>query len=240
MTTWWSKSVFYGALVAVVLLPLAALGSRFGLWPFTLGFLGLAVGTGIALIGVILGLIGIVVVRKRGLTSDRVPLYAGLAVCVGILLFIGQQFSAARTVPAIHNISTDVDDPPAIVELVAARGDSNAWEYDAETLAAVQRGAYPDVKPLVLSDPPEVVFQRVPGVLEAMGLEVVAAHPERGLVEATDTTFWFGFKDDVAVRVAAQGGGSVVDVHSVSRVGQSDLGVNARRISEILRRLGSP
>jgi uncharacterized protein (DUF1499 family) len=143
-------------------------------------------------------------------------------------------------VPAIHNISTDVDDPPAIVELVAARGDSNAWEYDAETLAAVQRGAYPDVKPLVLSDPPEVVFQRVPGVLEAMGLEVVAAHPERGLVEATDTTFWFGFKDDVAVRVAGQGGGSVVDVHSVSRVGQSDLGVNARRISEILRRLGSP
>jgi uncharacterized protein (DUF1499 family) len=55
-------------------------------------------------------------------------------------------------------------------------------------------------------------------------------------VEATDTTFWFGFKDDVVVRVRAaeNGGGSIVDVRSVSRVGQSDLGLNAKRIGSIL------
>jgi fatty-acyl-CoA synthase len=70
-----------------------------------------------------------------------------------------------------------------------------------------------------------------------MGLEIVATHPELGLIEATATTFWFGFKDDVAIRVQEYPQGVIIDVRSVSRVGQSDLGVNARRIGEILNNI---
>ena len=48
----------------------------------------------------------------------------------------------------------------------------------------------------------------------------------------------FGFKDDVVVRVRENAeGGSLVDVRSVSRVGRSDLGVNAKRIGAILQGL---
>ena len=224
-----------------MILPLAALGSRFGLWAFTAGFLGLAVSTALSLLALVAGVIALIVVSRKGLASERNPILVGMAIGAVVVILMGMQFTAATGVPPIHNITTDMEDPPAIVELVAARGEeSNPWEYDAETLAEQQRSAYPDVLPLTLSRSADDVFAQVPGVLEDMGLEVVATHPELGLVEATDTTFWFGFKDDVSVRVKdAAGGGSVVDVHSVSRVGQSDLGVNARRIGDILSRLGS-
>jgi uncharacterized protein (DUF1499 family) len=89
----------------------------------------------------------------------------------------------------------------------------------------------------------EPVFERrARGVLEDMGLEIVGVEEDRGLLEATDTTFWFGFKDDVVVRIRAQedGSGSHVDVRSVSRVGTSDLGVNARRIGEFLTAFANP
>jgi hypothetical protein len=60
-----------------------------------------------------------------------------------------------------------------------------------------------------------------------------------GRIEATDTTFWFGFKDDVVIRVEADGAGSRVDVRSVSRVGVGDVGTNATRIRAYLQKLGA-
>ena len=110
--------------------------------------------------------------------------------------------------------------------------------YDAMHLAEQQHAAYPHIKPWVSSASPGEMFARaVPG-LESLGLEVVFADKSRGRIEATDTTFWFGFKDDVAIRIRAEGAGSVVDIRSVSRVGQSDLGKNAERIGQILDVLG--
>ena len=78
---------------------------------------------------------------------------------------------------------------------------------------------------------------KVTAAIETMGMEVVAVDAAAGVVEATDETFWFGFKDDVVVRVKPEGTGSIVDVRSVSRVGQSDLGKNAQRIGELLSHL---
>jgi uncharacterized protein (DUF1499 family) len=87
---------------------------------------------------------------------------------------------------------------------------------------------------------PDPAFDRAVDVLEGMGLEVVSKDPDDGRIEATATTFWFGFKDDVVVRIRpAEDGGSVVDLRSVSRVGVSDLGVNARRIGEFLKRFAA-
>ncbi len=70
-----------------------------------------------------------------------------------------------------------------------------------------------------------------------MGVAIVATAPESGRIEATDTTPWFGLKDDIVIRVSAQGNGSRVDIRSVSRVGRSDIGKNAQRIREFLQRL---
>jgi uncharacterized protein (DUF1499 family) len=56
-------------------------------------------------------------------------------------------------------------------------------------------------------------------------------------IEATDTTTFFGFKDDIVVRLTPIAGRTVVDVRSVSRIGRSDVGTNARRIREYLAAL---
>ena len=105
-------------------------------------------------------------------------------------------------------------------------------------LAPQQTKAYPWVKSLTLQASADEVVDRAEAVLRDMGLEIVSVNKNAGLVEATATTFWFGFKDDVAVRVQpAADGGTQVDVRSISRVGQSDLGANAARIGEILNGL---
>jgi uncharacterized protein (DUF1499 family) len=67
-----------------------------------------------------------------------------------------------------------------------------------------------------------------------MGWEIVASEPHEGRIEATATTLWFGFKDDVVVRITPVPGGSRIDVRSVSRVGRSDVGANAERIAAYL------
>ena len=233
---WWSQAVMVGAIIAAVLLPLGALGSRFGVWGFQTGFMFLAGGTVLAVLGAVVGLIGIVVAFRRQLVADKPALLIGTLVSVLILALMGMQFNTARSVPPIHNISTDVADPPAFVEIVAVRGeDSNPLVYDAATLAEQQQAAYPWVKTLETPATPTASFDRAVATLEAMGLEIVNADRGAGIVEATDTTFWFGFKDDLVVRIRPAGSGAMVDVRSVSRVGQSDLGANARRIGEFMK-----
>ena len=108
----------------------------------------------------------------------------------------------------------------------------------------LQRHGYPDLVPRILARPPGEVFALALAAAKEMNWEIVAAVPEEGRIEAMATTFWFGFTDDVVVRVAAHEKGSRLDVRSVSRVGRSDIGVNARRIREFLALLpareGSP
>ena len=71
-----------------------------------------------------------------------------------------------------------------------------------------------------------------------MGWTVHTQDIDSGLIEATATTFWYGFKDDIIIRIrAGEGGGSVLDMRSISRVGQSDLGANAKRIRKFVKAL---
>ncbi|MGH7421143.1 MAG: DUF1499 domain-containing protein, partial [Candidatus Rokuibacteriota bacterium] len=84
---------------------------------------------------------------------------------------------------------------------------------------------------------PDRVLARAVDVARGLGWEIVAVAPAEGRLEATDRTPWFGFRDDVVVRVRPDGAGSRVDVRSVSRVGRSDLGTNARRIRGFLEAL---
>ena len=70
-----------------------------------------------------------------------------------------------------------------------------------------------------------------------LGWEIVAAVPNEGRIEATDTTSWFGFKDDIVVRVTPTASGSRIDVRSLSRLGKGDLGKNAARVRAYLQRI---
>ena len=238
MTTWWSRTVLIGAVAAAALWPLGALGARFGVWSFSIGFLCMAIGVALAAVGLAGGIGAVTVARRRSLADDLRASALGLTLCVLILGYAGFLVWQATSVPPIHNISTDTEEPPQFMDIVALRGsDSNPLTFDAEELAPLQAQFYPWVKPLNLSDPPAAAFAKAVAALEGLGLEIVAQHPEAGLIEATATTFWFGFKDDVAVRIRADGQGSRVDVRSVSRVGQGDLGANARRIGKFLQRL---
>ncbi len=232
---WWSQAVLIGAVVAAVMLPVGALGSRMGLWGFQTGFLFLGGAALLSVLGVVVGLIGFYLSRNPAGAANRTPLAIGTAVCGAIVVLLAVQFNTARSVPPIHNVSTDTQDPPSFDVVVELRGNnSNPLAYDAEQLAPQQRAAYPWVAPLELSAAPDAVFDSALEALSKLGLEIVNADRDSGRIEAVATTFWFGFKDDVVVRVRPLSGGSRVDVRSVSRVGQSDLGANAARIGAIL------
>ena len=238
--TWWSKVVLIGGCIAALLLPIGALGSRFGMWPFTTGFLFVIAGVLIAAVCLVLGIVGLIVAGKRKRGADRPGLVVGTGVSVLILGLMFVQFLAAGSVPQIHNISTDTIDPPQFDEIAALREGTgaNPLEYN-DAVRRLQEPAYPDVQPLQLAQTPSESFDRALATVQDMGWELVSANRDAGMIEATDTTFWFGFKDDVAIRVRPDDGGSVIDVRSVSRVGRSDLGTNARRILQFLERVES-
>jgi uncharacterized protein (DUF1499 family) len=234
---WWSRALLIGAIVAVALLPVGALGTRLGVWSFQIGLLLLAAGAALALAALVLGVVALIVAVRKGRVADRPLLYGTLVVAGCVVLLMGSQFNTARSVPPIHDISTDMVDPPAFDVIVSVRAPTdNSLDYDVKAIAPQQRAAYPNVKPLSTGRDVGASFDQALEVLSGMGLEIVNADRDAGRIEATATSFWFGFKDDVVVRIRPAAGGAVVDVRSVSRVGVSDIGVNARRIEEFLTR----
>ena len=85
--------------------------------------------------------------------------------------------------------------------------------------------------------PPPQAFQRALSAAQKMGWVIVNTAADEGRIEATDTTLFFGFNDDVVIRVTTAPSGSRVDVRSLSRIGRSDMGTNARRIEQYLQAL---
>lgn len=144
-----------------------------------------------------------------------------------------------NTLPHIHDVSTDTGDPPSFVAVVPLRAAArNPLDYKPET-AAQQKLGYPDIATLRLDTTPAETFDRAERAARAMGWEIVSVSPTDLRIEATDTTLLFGFKDDVVVRIRPQAQGSIVDVRSVSRVGGSDFGANAKRVRAFLRKLAA-
>jgi uncharacterized protein (DUF1499 family) len=137
--------------------------------------------------------------------------------------------------PPIHDITTDTEDPPQYVAVLPLRANApNKTVYGGDKVAALQRKAYPDLQPVTLNVPPREAFDRALATVREMGWDLVAGDAAAGRIEATDTTFWMGFKDDVVIRVRATDGGSQIDVRSLSRVGGGDVGTNAKRIRAYL------
>lgn len=197
------------ALLALVVLAASGPAVRMGLVSFFVGILMLPAAGVLGLAGAILAVIALVR-GSGGILRPIIALVLGSAVAV----VPAAGYVLARSVPPINDISTDPKE-----------------QTDA------QRSAYPDLKPLRLAVAPNVAFERAKGAIEEAGWQIVREDPSAGRIEAVATTFWFGFKDDVLVRIAADGAGSRVDIRSKSRVGKGDLGTNAQRIRTYQRRL---
>jgi uncharacterized protein (DUF1499 family) len=141
---------------------------------------------------------------------------------------------SAQRLPSIHDITTDLDNPPAFQAILEKRVDAPNTLDRTPQLSLLQREGYPDLAPITLPTAPPATFDRALAVAQSHGWEIVTADKSSGRIEATDTTRWFGFTDDVVVRLTPWGTGTRVDVRSTARTGTGDLGRNASRIRRFL------
>jgi uncharacterized protein (DUF1499 family) len=227
-------------LVAAAALAASGFGHRFGLWTYQTGFAILRAVAYAGFLGVALALLGVALALARRRWTATLIAVAALVINAVVVIVPWSFARTAAAVPPIHDITTDTAAPPPFVALRDARTAApNGANYGGPSVAAQQARAYADIATLRVTSPPERVFAAAEATARQMGWRVVAAVPGEGRLEATATTPWFGFEDDVVVRVAPDGRGTKVDVRSASRVGRSDLGVNARRIRAFLDRLRS-
>lgn len=213
--------------------------TRLGAWSWESGLRVFSwaayAGLGAAGLGLVLSLAAAIPRWRKGAWVSVAALCAGVAAAAPPILLLKE----AEALVPIHDITTDPFDPPAFVALRGARlASANGAEYGGAKVASEQQKGYPDIKPALVKAAPAEAMQRAIDAARALGWEVVASDSAAGRLEATDTTTWFGFKDDIVVRVRAEpSGGSRVDVRSASRVGVSDVGANAARVRKFLSRL---
>ena len=249
----WGKRISSAALLFSAVGMALALGGAFAAYfgivePLT-GFKQLFSATYLALAGGALALVAMTIHVVRHSASMR---SVGLAFLISVLLlvYVGMFRNKAQAVPAIHDISTDLADPPTFTKL-PLREDNLAVVPDggradmkalapAARVAAWQREAYPDIGPLTVTDSVADTVAKITDQAKALGWSIAVSDPAAGRVEATETVSLYRFKDDIVFRVHADPADparSIVDARSVSRVGVSDVGVNARRIRAALAKL---
>lgn len=243
--TWLALALSLGGVAAALI---AAVGSGQGAWHFREGFTVLRYAFFAAIAGAVVAVVALVLVRKSGIRRLAGLNLLALFVALMFVLFLGAQIRTARTVPAIHDISTNLEDMPQFSTLTV-RPDNleNVPDMDRPELAAmapeerwkaIHREAYGDVRTVKVPWSVAETIERAEDLARERGWEIAAADREAGAMEATDTTFFFRFKDDVALRARpAPDGGTLVDMRSISRVGGSDVGVNARRVRSFLEDL---
>tara|TARA_R100001369_G_scaffold2104_4_gene6846 strand:+ start:68478 stop:69149 length:672 start_codon:yes stop_codon:yes gene_type:complete len=158
-------------------------------------------------------------------------------VAAAALLYVPwQHWQRAQQVPAIHDITTDTQNPPAFEALADVREAApNAVDYPGDATAQQQQAAYPYIKPLVLDVAPQTVLAAAQAEAEEAGWRIARITDNH--IEATATTRWFGFEDDVVIRLTEIENGVQVDMRSASRLGASDVGTNAARIEQFLTAL---
>ena len=236
-----------GAIIATIAIALGVLsgtGYKLGWWELGMAFTVLRWSCYAGLASAASAVIGLIFSKQKGVSI--LILLAGL----GVSGMIFNQVQTARSVPPIHDITTDTENPPVFVDVVELRGEkSNSVDYatkvgpkNPETdtsrpYAVIQAEHYPHIGPLNLEMNVEACFDLANEAAIGQKWEIVSAVKDEGRIEATDVTFWFGFKDDVVIRVTGDDASCRVDMRSSSRVGMSDVGVNAKRIEAYLSKL---
>jgi uncharacterized protein (DUF1499 family) len=230
---------FWLAVAGVVGIILSPLGFRLGLWDFAFALRTvLKYATFAALAGLVLCIVGLVLAK---FSTPAVPVGRAVAGMLIGALFAGYvviQFNKVQSLPYIHDITTDTVNPPAFVALADARKAApNGLEYKGAEIAEKQKQAYPDIAPLASKLTPAELFVKSETAARTSGWEIAAADVQAGRIEATVTSLIYGFKDDMVIRITPAAGGSQLDMRSMSRMGKSDVGMNAKRIREFVASL---
>jgi hypothetical protein len=240
--TWAAAILSIGAVAAALI---GAIGSGQEWWHFRAGFAALRYSFFAAAAGGVLAIAGIVVARRAAprliLANILFLLIAG-----GYCFFLYSQYQTAQAAAPIHDVTTNLEDYPRFYRLIV-RDDNLAvvpaqGRPELEALAprerwkAIHREAYPDLRTVRVSWSVEEAVRRAEALARERGWEVVTVDSKEGVVEAVDTSRFFRFKDNVIVRVRPlfDNSGSMIDMRSISRVGVSDIGANARRVREFL------
>lgn len=220
--------------------PIAVIAYRMELWPMAISFqiikfTGYA-STAVLVLSVVIGLFSLF--KKEFSLTKRCAVIAVLAAIP--VIGLSMQAAKAKSLPFLHQVTTDTVNLPQFNAVVALRGEnSNPLAYDREKLAPLQLAAYPKLKPIISQLGKEQAFAKAIDVALSLGWEIVAKNPQQGLIEAVDTTALWAFKDDIAIRVKAVGATSVIDLRSISRVGKTDLGANAVRVEKFITAFSS-
>jgi uncharacterized protein (DUF1499 family) len=218
--------------IAVLAAMGAGAGTRLGWWDFRAGFTILNRAAYCGIVGMALSLGGAILTRPG--TGRRGFLMAVAGIVLGAVAFgvPWNWYRIAKQVPRIHDITTDTENPPVFVAVLPLRkGAPNSAEYGDPEIAVKQHAAYPDIRPIETGIPPSMAYEYAFDAARSMDWKIVDGNRGEGRIEATATTRWFGFRDDVVIRIVpAAGPGSRLDIRSVSRVGTSDVGANACRI----------
>ena len=226
----------------------SAAGIWLGFWDFRRGFslLGAANQYGQWLAWACLLLAAATLIASQLLKVKNAGKFVSIA-AIGALVawvayLIPESFRPGENVnyPPIHDISTNRVNPPEFFAVAPLRADApNTLIYGgsnnmtSERLIELTNEAYPDLVTQRYSESVNVIFEKALVAVDDLGWELVAQDASAGRIEATDTTFWFRFKDDVVIKIDQQGSDTVVDVRSVSRVGTGAVGANAIRMRKL-------
>jgi hypothetical protein len=229
------------AIAGGIVLALAPLGYRMGWWPLRFSlYYGVGGALAIGAVGLVVSLVGLFLTRRPSGAPGFGVALAGVVLGALVAGYPAAQITKARRVPPIHDVTTDVANPPTFVALAQARRAApNGLDYAGGDVAEMQKRAYPEVVTLRSALAPADLFARAAKAAADDGWQVVEAAPQDGRIEATATTMMFGFKDDIVIRIRAADKGSELDMRSMSRIGKSDVGTNAARIRAFMEKLRS-
>jgi len=230
------QSILVSGCLAVLLLPVGALGSKHDLWEFTTGFTIVATGVMLSTICVFLVVINIF---RHGKIAfyNQARVHVGFTCSLFVLSFFVYQFYLAILHPPVNDVTTDLLDPPRFEVARFPESFENASTLNAGLGERSYNGSSKVQTFSSRLSPPDA-FDVALEIVNGRDWKIRLSSRDKGSIEFTDTTFWFGFKDDGVIRIRQDRMGSLVDMRSVSRVGKSDLGTNARRIQHFLEDFG--
>lgn len=210
---------------------------KYGVVDLGTAFTGFKFGVFAGIATLILLVLQIIFKRKTVTLGSTIMALLLSTIAIAIPL---SMLNKGKSVPPIHDISTDLVNPPEFVAIAPLRADApNPVEYAGVEVATQQRAAYPELQTLNYTQSKSELVEATKQVIDHLGWQLVNIDADQGIVEATDRTMWFGFKDDVIVRITDNGSKRLVDIRSKSRVGGSDLGKNAERIHKFIEELDS-
>lgn len=250
-----------GAICALLVLAiplwfgLAAFGTKWEFWDWQTGLDAMTHVWGFRLLlaGAVAGLLAVTVMLTHRLLAKRGHgnWISALAVMLVAAAGIGWSIQLEReqaAVPALLDITTDFSDPPNFSTAFLSRrsGLDASLAYagktaaDGQALSSLQTQYYPGIAPLYLAESADITFDRALEIARDRGWRVGTASRQAGMFEAGAESFWFGFRDDMVVRVRpGEAGGSVVDVRSLARQPAHDMGRNAERVQVFLDALAA-